>query len=663
MNKILLVFTLVIVLSMQITPQGFLRTDGTKIVNGNGEEVILQGFGLGGWLVPEGYMLQTSGFANAPWEIYEKIESIIGEANFETFIDAYRKNYVNSKDIKAIAEWGANSIRLPMHYNLLMELNSDTFNEDGFAMIDSLLQWCKENDLYLILDMHCAPGGQSDENISDYNPAYPSLWESEANKTKLVTIWREIATRYANEEWIGGYDLINEPKWELGPQNQPLRDLYIRITNAIREVDTNHIVYIEGNWYATAFDGLTPPWDDNMVYSFHKYWNETDVGTINYLLSIRSNHDTPLWLGETGENSNAWFSECVDLMNAHKIGWAWWPHKKISSIAVPFSAYIPYGYQQLLDYWNGEGTKPSQEYAFSSLMEITEALKIENCLYRKDVIDALFRVPYDKQNAIPFKEIKIPGFIYAGDYDMGAHGVGYRDAEYKNTGGNSYNNGYVYRNDGVDLEKTTDFYTNGYNVGWIESGEYLNYTVSVEQAGTYNIHIRISGDQSGGKISLTLDGNFIANFIDVPNTGGWQNFETITVENIEIPFGKHQVGIRFFFGGFNYGSMDFELIAADVSDEDYNPEVFSVSENYPNPFNSTTNIRVYAPTKETITLKVLSPLGEEIATLAQNEEVYGEKIFRWNGKDRNGFSLSSGIYFYQIITSSFSEMRKMLLLK
>ncbi len=117
-----------------------------------------------------------------------------------------------------------------------------------------------------------------------------------------------------------------------------LRELYIRITNAIREVDQNHIVFIEGNWYATTFDGLMPPWDDNMVYSFHKYWNQTDQGTINYLTSIRKYYNRPLWLGETGENSNDWFRENVELMAQNNIGWAWWPHKKIDNISAPLSA-------------------------------------------------------------------------------------------------------------------------------------------------------------------------------------------------------------------------------------------------------------------------------------------------------------------------------------
>ena len=156
--------------------QGFLHRVDKKIYNGSGQEVLLKGIGLGGWLVQEGYMLQTSSFANAQWQIRQKIEQLIGTTNTENFYQAYRNNYVRKADIDSLKKWGFNSIRLPMHYNLFAEnSNPPVFLNLGFEIIDSLLSWCEANQIYLILDMHAAPGGQSDEPISDYNPAYPSM--------------------------------------------------------------------------------------------------------------------------------------------------------------------------------------------------------------------------------------------------------------------------------------------------------------------------------------------------------------------------------------------------------------------------------------------------------------------------------------------------------
>jgi hypothetical protein len=93
-----------------------------------------------------------------------------------------------------------------------------------------VLSWCKENQIYLILDLHAAPGGQSKDNIADYNPAYPCLWEDEIAKMRTIYLWKTIAARYANEEWIGGYDLINEPVYDFGSQgNLPLETFIFRL--------------------------------------------------------------------------------------------------------------------------------------------------------------------------------------------------------------------------------------------------------------------------------------------------------------------------------------------------------------------------------------------------------------------------------------------------
>ncbi|HEX9252654.1 MAG TPA: hypothetical protein VF870_10455, partial [Ignavibacteriaceae bacterium] len=101
-----------------ISAQGFLHRQDKKIVKGNGQEIFLKGIGLGGWLLQEGYMLHTSDFANAQWQIRAKILDLVGETNTELFYQTYRNNYVRKADIDSIKSWGFNSIRLPFHYNL-----------------------------------------------------------------------------------------------------------------------------------------------------------------------------------------------------------------------------------------------------------------------------------------------------------------------------------------------------------------------------------------------------------------------------------------------------------------------------------------------------------------------------------------------------------------
>jgi len=657
-----------------IFSQGFLKTSGTEIVDKNGNEILLRGMGLGGWLVPEGYMLHTSAFANSPTEIRNKIKALIGEEKADSFWDLYYENYVNKQDIDRIAEWGFNSIRLPMHYDLLTPRDqSGVYIEEGFAVIDSLLSWCEENQLYLILDLHCAPGGQNSGNISDYDPAFPSLWDSEQNRQKTIDLWREIAGRYANEVWIGGYDLINETAWELPPDNQPLRDLFISITNAIREVDTNHIVFIEGNWYATDFNGLNPPWDDNMVYSFHKYWNENSQSSIQYLVNLRTAYNIPLWLGESGENSNQWFTDCIKLMEDNGIGWCWWPHKKISSVAGPLSAPLTPEYDYLLRYWKGQVSAPAVDYAVNALTNQAMKLNINECTYNNGVIDAMFR-QVTTNEVIPYSENNIPGIIFASNYDYGKNSYAYKDSLYDNTQGNggpAWNNGWVYRNDGVDLERCNDLPSNGYNIGWTSTGEYLNYTINVQQSGVYRIELRVAANQPGGKILLRLDDVNIGSLIDVPFTGGWQSWQSVYVNDIQMDAGWHKFTAMFFFGGFNLNYFDFALISTDVAEKTEEYHEFALHQNYPNPFNPATRIKFSVPDSkphnggflQMVTLKIYDILGNEVAVLVNEEMEPGEYEIEFSASGGDGFNLSAGIYFYEIHAGNYSSVKKMIYLK
>lgn len=660
MKKIFISFLFVLLFSQIIIASGFLRAEDKKIVNDEGE-ILLRGIGLGGWLLQEGYMLKTSGFANAEHEIKKHIQEVLGDELTEQFYDYYHDNFVVKEDIDQIAEWGFNSIRLPFSYKRLTPPDQPgVYLEEGFQRIDKLLEWCEANELYLILDMHACPGGQSDEPISDYNSDELSLWESEENKQRTIDLWVKLAERYKDEKWIGGYDLINEPKWDLGPNNAPLRELYIDITNAIREVDSNHIIFIEGNWFATDFNGLTPPWDDNMVYSFHKYWNENTTTSIQNYLSLRENHNVPLWHGESGENSNVWFRDCIKLYEDNNIGWAWWPLKKIESIAGPLSADMTPGYQKLLNYWKGSGSKPTAQQGFQYLTEQVDELKLENCTFRPGVIDAMFRQITD-DSIVPLKDNEIPGRIFCADYDLGLFNQAYFDKDYQNIngpGGDAYNLGHQYRNDGVDIEECSDDITNGYNVGWIDSGEFLKFTVNFKEEGKYKIVFRVSGSNSGGKVQLYLDGAALTGQIDVPVTGGWQNWETLNLGDYNLPGGEHTLMVRFFFGGFNANYLEFSKTTTDVDESTGSKLDFKLEQNYPNPFNGFTTINYTIPERTFVELNIFDTTGQKLERLVQKEQNKGNYRISWNSQ-----GISSGVYYYKLTAGDYSETRKLVLLK
>ncbi|MGI9531542.1 carbohydrate-binding protein [Lutimonas sp.] len=568
MHKKLLLIILLLS-SALLTAQG-LKTEGKKIIDTNGNEVILKGAGLGGWMLMEGYMMQSSDVADTQHEFRERLEDLIGKPKTDEFFEAWLQNHVTKKDIDSLAKWGFNSVRLPMHYNLFTlpiedepVAGQNTFLNKGFEMVDELLNWCEANQMYLILDLHAAPGGQgANAAISDYDPEKPSLWESEENKNKTIALWKKLAERYKDEPWMGGYDLLNEVNWQL-PGGTDLRSLYEDITTAIRSVDTDHIIFIEGNWFANDFTGLTPAWDDNMVYSFHKYWSFNDQASIQWVLDLRESENVPLWMGEAGENSNTWFQEAISLFESNGIGWSWWPMKRIETTVSPYSIEFSDGYKNILEYWRGNASKPSEAAAFSAMMELATNTNSSNCSFHKDVLDAQFRqIITDETKA--FSKQSIPGTIYLSDYDLGKNNFAYYDIDAANyqlstNQFQAWNSGWTYRNDGVDLEANDDkTNSNGYHVGFTNKGEWINYTVEIDETAVYKLDARIAGENDGGQFHLSMNNEAITKTQTLDATGGWTTFATHSVQDILLEKGTHVITLHIDGAvSFNISSLRF----------------------------------------------------------------------------------------------------------
>jgi endoglucanase len=569
MKKTIFTSILLLLLVFQVKSQGFLRSSGKYIVNEGGDTIQIRAMGLGGWMLQEGYMLQTSDFANAQHEIREKIEEVIGKDDTDLFYEKWLANHCQRSDIEAMASWGFNSVRLPMHYNLFTlpieeepVANQQTWLDKGFEMTDSLVAWCKDNDMYVLLDLHAAPGGQGYESgISDYDPDKPSLWERKANRDKTKALWKKLAERYAEEPTIMGYDLLNEPNWDI-PGNALLRQLYKEITDSIRTVDTRHMIFIEGNWFANDFSGLTPPWDDNMVYSPHKYWSYNDQASIYWVLAIRDAYDVPVFFGESGENSNTWFTEAIRLFEDNHLGWAWWPLKKIESISCPLSIVKTPEYETLLEYWKGNAPKPDAAFAKAALFEMAENLKIDNCIYQKDVIDAMFRQVRDT-TTIPYKTFALPGIVYASDFSLGSNGKAYFDNEVADyhlstDSYTAWNQGWAYRNDGVDIQKLEDaINSNGFNVGWLGSGEWMQYDIDVTEAGVYDVKVRVASNSANGICHFAIDKAPATAKKIVPNSGGWDEWTFVTIPNLVLSEEDHKIEFHIDREGFNVSSFEF----------------------------------------------------------------------------------------------------------
>ncbi|WP_077146022.1 cellulase family glycosylhydrolase [Sphingopyxis sp. KK2] len=535
--------------------EGWLKVDGTKIVDDGGEPVILRGMGLGGWMLQEGYMLKL-GAVGQQHRIRAKLVELVGEERTATFYRAWLDNHTTEADIAQMAAWGFNSVRLPIHFDQLTlpvdkepKAGVDTWHEEGFARIDKLLAWSKANRIWLILDLHAAPGGQgNDLAISDRDPTKPSLWESAENQRKTVALWTKLAARYKDEPWIGGYDLINEPNWSFATpgkgngcdetENRAVWDLQQRITAAIRGVDKRHIVIVEGNCWGNNYKGLPPAWDANMVLSFHKYWNRNDAASIADIVKLRTSYGRPVWLGESGENSNVWYRDAIQLVEGEGIGWNFWPWKKIG-FNQPLEIAAGDGWMKITAWATGKGPKPAPDEAFAAMMQLTENTRFDRTIPKPDVIDAMFRQPHDA-SAQAFVERRLgtaPLTVRAVDYDLGPADVAYRDSVDANyhvaTGGERtpWNNGTTFRNDGVDIARASD------GTPYVDdfvTGEWMRYSLDAATAGRWRVTIR-ARSAKGGTIALG------DREIHVPAGGEWQ---TIALPDLSMKAGPNALILR-----------------------------------------------------------------------------------------------------------------------
>jgi aryl-phospho-beta-D-glucosidase BglC (GH1 family) len=138
----------------------------------------------------------------------------------------------------------------------------------------------------------------------------------------------------------------------------------------------------------------------------------------------------------------------------------------------------------------------------------------------------------------------IPGMVEAEKYDVGGQGVAYNDADAVNSGGQ-------FRTDGVDIEACSDA-GGGYDIGYIAAGEWLEYTVNVTTTGTYNFLARVASTASGKTFHIEMNGTNVTGTMSVPNTGGFQTWQTVTASNIKLTAGNNQL-MRIYFDtdGFN----------------------------------------------------------------------------------------------------------------
>lgn len=499
--------------STQVQEKQFLRTNGQDIVDGNGNTIMLRGVGLGNWLLPEGYMWKFGKEGDRPRKIEKIVSDLIGAEKAAEFWQQFRKYYITEADIARIAELGFNSVRPALNARLfLSEGDNAQFIEESFVLIDSLVSWCEKHNLYVIIDMHGAPGGQTGENIDDSPADEPELFMDVRNQDRLVDLWVKIAKRYSDNPTVAAYDLLNEPL----PHNTGAAEkyahlvepLYRRITAAIRAVDNNHMITLEGVNWSNDWSIFGKPFDDNVFYQFHYYcWNRPDnLNDISHYINMRDTLNTPVWVGETGEKGNAIYWATTQYFEANNIGWSFWPWKKMDTRNTPYSINRPADWDQIAAYSrSGEDAaeKPAADVAQRAFDELIENIKLQNCVYFPDVVNSILR--------------RAPVKIEAENYGNEGYGVSYSVTD-------TLQRAAVYRvNEPVQIaliEHREDYHLSQQGVV-LKEDEWVRYSFGNTGLPSANIVVKAKSTGENATIEVSLNGeseslNFGSEWQEIP---------------------------------------------------------------------------------------------------------------------------------------------------
>ncbi|MDP9311187.1 MAG: glycoside hydrolase family 5 protein [Chloroflexota bacterium] len=340
----------------------FLAIQGSQIVNQQGDPVVLRGFGLGGWMNMENFITGYPGNEEAQ---RDAIRAVLGPEKYERFFDRFLACFFTADDAKFIQSLGLNLLRLPVNYRHFEDdMAPFEIKESGFKHLDRVIQLCADHGIYTIIDLHALPGYQNQHWHSD-NPTHQALfWKHKHFQDRAVHLWERFAQRYRDNGWVAGYNLINEPA---DPTEQMLMPVYRRLYDAIRAIDPDHLIFLEGNRYSLDFHMFGEPWP-NVVYTNHDYalpgfidggpypgvsrGQYVDRDSLEQTFRNRSTymleHKTPIWVGEFGPvytgdpQADAMryqlLKDQLEIYKRYNASWAIWTYKDIGLQGIVYAA-------------------------------------------------------------------------------------------------------------------------------------------------------------------------------------------------------------------------------------------------------------------------------------------------------------------------------------
>lgn len=670
----------------EAAPQ-WMRIEGRTLV-ADGKPVRLRGIGLGNWMLVEHFMI---GLPQVDYVMRQTFTDVLGPERAKAFWDAYMDNYLTEKDVARIRELGFNHVRLPFSYR---QLESDAqpgqWREEGFRRLDRMIGWCRRQGLWVLLDLHSAPGCQASDWNAESAHGEVFLWDADDDQKRVAALWHEIARRYRNEPTVMAYEILNEPDTTFPRQVASLNAFHLRCIRAIRKVDKRHIIVVDGDKHATdlrALDATTFK-DPQVMAAFHFYHQFTpplrnitsfpsiqDGQTIDADFVIhhtgltersdRGRIDRPEYLNEFGfhywtpavDSQRKIVETIIGWCERENVNWCLWHWKDVrgmglwhmregtpwmkllerldtSGLQTQSSAAIKAYLAQVNTFlpldpkdrvWLEQETR--RELQMQTLRKLVEQMKSltaeelaalgrsfnsDNFKVDEPMAAALQRLMKGEAastqedrlpsrpeaskesepaiqsttNLVDFgaassnytgkpyggKVRRIPGIIQAEDYDIAPHGVDGITFHYTGTVRNA---NLRATGDGIALarfgaghvsvkgepENPDQVY-----VGWTETGQWMKYSVHVEETGTYRLGGHFAAAEANATLSVTFTSEIKTGPITPPTTAGYQPgvevyhvWETLDhLADIHLPAGDYVMTVKIEnAGGMNVDYLSF----------------------------------------------------------------------------------------------------------
>ncbi len=320
-----------------ITADDMLHTDGKEIFNAKGEKIVLKGVNLGSWLICETWMTPVASSDDNMTTLNILTERFGVEKAYE-LINIYEDNWITEYDLDKIAELGFNCVRVPFWFRNFYYDDQGTkiLDENGewdFSRLDWVVSECSKRGLYVILDLHGAPGFQGNkDHCGKANSCglFDSSDEAERWRELTIELWTAVATRFSGNPAVAMYDLLNEPNCDVPSKEKhslTTISVFNRLYKAIREVDSDHIITIEAIW---RLYNIPAPWLmgwKNVVYQLHLY----DSSNAEFEKTARSTkwypYNVPIYIGEFKPLGDASWDFVLGLFNDTGFSWTLWSYK------------------------------------------------------------------------------------------------------------------------------------------------------------------------------------------------------------------------------------------------------------------------------------------------------------------------------------------------